>query len=116
MKGQFFFFQPQSSESKALILSHCRCRINAKDVAYRVEKNSWFVHDIPYRHTCKKVPMGEAPNMPAKKVSGHSCVFAFSGGFTNSERVFFLRARKFWGCHAHFRSRWQSELNISKQL
>ena len=25
-------------------------------------------------------------------------------------------ARKFLGCHAHFRSRWKSELNISKQL
>ena len=26
------------------------------------------------------------------------------------------RGRKFLGCHAHFRSRWKSELNISKQL
>ena len=26
------------------------------------------------------------------------------------------RAHKCWGCHAHFRSRWKSELNTSKQL
>ena len=43
-----------------------------------------------------------------------------SGGFRNSERGFShwraKRARKFFGCHAHFRSRWKSELNISKQL
>ena len=35
------------------------------------------------------------------------------GGFSHWRAK---RVRKFWGCHAHFRSRWKSELNISKQL
>ena len=50
-----------------------------------------------------------------------------SGGFRNLERGgggggggfshrHVKRPCKFWGCHAHFRSRWKSELNISKQL
>ena len=36
-----------------------------------------------------------------------------NGGFSHWRAK---RVRKFLGCHAHFRSRWKSELNISKQL
>ena len=39
-----------------------------------------------------------------------------SGGFRNLERGVQPLAHEFLGCHAHFRSRWKSELNISKQL
>ena len=43
-----------------------------------------------------------------------------SGGFRNLERGVHLLAHeahpKSFGCHTHFRSRWQSELNILKQL
>ena len=35
------------------------------------------------------------------------------GGFSHWRAK---RAGKVLGCHAHFRSRWKSELNISKQL
>ena len=35
------------------------------------------------------------------------------GGFSHWRAK---RVRKFLGCHAHFRSRWKSKLNISKQL
>ena len=35
-----------------------------------------------------------------------------SGGFRNLERGFFQVATPTSGCHTHFRSRWQSELNI----
>ena len=45
-----------------------------------------------------------------------ACNLDISGGFRNSERGGGGGDRKFWGCHAHFRSRWQSGLNISKQL
>ena len=47
-------------------------------------------------------------------VSSVADMVASSGGFRNLERG--VRARKFLDCHAHFRSRWKSELNISKQL
>jgi len=35
------------------------------------------------------------------------------GGFSHWRAK---RAGKFLGCHTHFRSRWKSKLNISKQL
>ena len=35
------------------------------------------------------------------------------GGFSHWRAK---RVRKFLGCHAHFRSRWKSKMNISKQL
>jgi len=43
-------------------------------------------------------------------------VVCFSGGFRNLERGVQPLARETFGCHAHFRSHWKSELNISKQL
>ena len=42
----------------------------------------------------------------------------YSGGFRKGGSATGARSvsANFGGCHAHFRSRWKSELNISKQL